>query len=184
MTDIITEAAAHIAKSADSIPPGRTRDAMLRGEGADDRLSLLVRLTKALGQQSDATTAEQWADSEKILSTEQAYDLGKARGLKEGEAALEQQRRETQAMKDYGDRAVVKLNAARFALRDVLSVFTAQTPEELEGLPIGSVIRDGQTLVLERYTSGWRNGWRDPVQDVAHLAYPVRILFVPEKEQS
>lgn len=144
MSDLIAEAAAHIAKSADSMPAGRTRDAMLRGEGADDRLSLLVRLTKA----------------------------------------LEQQRRETQDMKDYGDRAVVKLNKARFTMRDVLAVFTVTTPEELDTLPIGSVIRDDQTLVLERYTSGWRNGWRDPVQNVAHLAYPVRILFTPEEETS
>jgi hypothetical protein len=45
---LIAEAEAHIERAADSMPPGSVRRSMLRGEGADDRLSLLVRLTAAL----------------------------------------------------------------------------------------------------------------------------------------
>jgi hypothetical protein len=66
MTDdiklLLEEARANVANAADSMPPGSVRESLLRGEGADERLSLIVRLSNALSERmTQDGDAEQWA---------------------------------------------------------------------------------------------------------------------------
>lgn len=52
---LIAEARANVERATDSMPPGRARQGMLAGRGADESLSLIVRMADAL-EAAHATT--------------------------------------------------------------------------------------------------------------------------------
>jgi len=56
---LIAESRAHIANTVDGLPQGSTSEAIRRGEGADPRIALVVKLTAALESLSQ-TPEEQW----------------------------------------------------------------------------------------------------------------------------
>lgn len=79
-------------------------------------------------------------------------------------------------------RASAGLAATFDALATVLPEVVS-TPSELDRLPVGSVVRDHQTLVLERYDGGWRNGWNAESKNPSTLMYPVTVLYRPDSER-
>lgn len=91
--------------------------------------------------------------------------------VRTAEAALVQEHKETQAMKDYGDRAVHKLNELRFAVRDSEKARTAEQAEEWDEATVRAAMNEAYgrsgnlwaefTDVLNSYRKGL---WKPPTE--------------------
>ncbi|MDH6279510.1 hypothetical protein [Prescottella agglutinans] len=56
-----------------------------------------------------------------------------------------------------------------------------ETIEELEALPVWSVVRDRRKYTLERCDHGWFIPGRAGYRDARDIAIPATVLYVPEE---
>jgi len=76
---LITKAEAIIASTVESIPEGTTRAAFARGEGADEKMSTFILLTKAAKSAYDDGHSDGYTEGNR-----EGYDSGYSDGYDQG----------------------------------------------------------------------------------------------------